>query len=153
MTNLVCENINTYFEEKELKKKYLKRYKKNESCLIRLRNKLEALEYKITSIKSTNYSCMPKSQISKTTSDLIDDKVDLEKRILKLENRGKRLKEETYDIIDTISDPKLVAVMECLFIELYNIDDAADILRLSNRQLLRRYKQALDLIELPKTED
>ena len=84
---------------------------------------------------------------------MIDDKVDLEKRILKLENRGKKLKEETYDIIDTISDPKLVAVMECLFIELYSIDDAADILRLSNRQLLRRYRQALDLIELPKIED
>lgn len=153
MTNLVCENTNTYLEEKELKKKVLKRYKKNESCIIRLRNKLEALECKITSIKSTNYNCMPKAQISKTTSDLIDEKIDLEKRILKLEKRNKKLKEETYDIIDTISDPKLVAVMECLFIELYNIDDAADILRLSNRQLLRRYRQALDLIELPKIED
>lgn len=139
-----------YLKERERKKKYLKRYKNNKFCIIRLRNKLESIECKITSVKSASYSCMPKAQLSKTTSDLIAEKIDLEKRILKLERKGKKLKEATYDIIDSISEPDLVEVMECLFIDSNSFEDAADILRISNRQLHRKYSIALDLIELPE---
>ena len=143
-------NSVVFLKERERKKKYLKRYKNNKFCIIRLRSKLESIECKLTSIKSANYSCMPKAQVSKTTSDLIAEKIDLEKRILKLERKGQKIKEATYDIIDTISEPDLVEVMECLFIDGNSFEDTADILRISNRQLHRKYSIALDLIELPE---
>lgn len=153
MDDLTNETVDEYFKDKERKKKYLKRYKKNRACVSRLKSKLELIESKLNSIKSTNYSNMPKGGIPKGMDDWIAEKIDLEKRIEKLNKSGDTLKEETYDIIDTIMEPKLVEIMEYLFIKCYEMEDVADMLGLSKRQLLRRYRNALDAIELDKEED
>ena len=142
------EQLEKYFKEKERKKKYLKRYKKNRACVARLENKLELIESRLESIKSTTYEEKTKGGIRKTTEDWIAEKIDLEKRIEKLNKYGESLKEETYDIIDTIMEPKLVEIMEHLFIKGYEMEDTADMLGLSKRQLLRKYRDAIDSIKL-----
>lgn len=153
MDDLTNETVDEYFKEKERKKKYLKRYKKNRACVSRLENKLELIESKLNSIKSTNYSDMPKGGLPKGMDDWIAEKIDLEKRIEKLNKYGDTLKEETYDIIDGIMEPKLVEIMEYLFIKCYEMEDVADMLGLSKRQVLRRYRDAIDAIKVDKEDD
>lgn len=150
MDDLTNETVDEYFKEKERKKKYLKRYKKNRACVSRLESKLELIESKLNSIKSTNYSDLPKGGLHKGMDDWVAEKIDLKKRIDKLNKRGDTLREETYDIIDTIMEPKLVEIMEYLFIKCYEMEDVADMLGLSKRQVLRRYRDAIDAIEVDK---
>jgi hypothetical protein len=150
MDDLTNETVDEYFKEKERKKKYLKRYEKNRACVSRLESKLELIESKLNSIKSTNYSDLPKGGLHKGMDDWVAEKIDLKKRIDKLNKRGDTLREETYDIIDTIMEPKLVEIMEYLFIKCYEMEDVADMLGLSKRQVLRRYRDAIDAIEVDK---
>lgn len=140
-------NQNTNKDD-ERKKKLLKKYKKNRACVLRLKDKLESIESRLESIKTTNYSDMPKGGVAKTIDDLVSEKMYLEKRIAKLEQKGEELKELTYDIIDTINDPHLVELMELKFIKCLEDYDIEDILNISNRQLIRRYKKALNLVSL-----
>lgn len=148
MDGLTSEKIDEYFKEKERKKKYLKRYKKNRACVNRLKNKLELITSKLNSIGSPSLSDMPKGGTPKTTADMINEKIDLERRIAKLEKSGVEIKDNTYDLIDQILEPKLVEVMELLFIKCYEMEDVADMLGMSKRQLLRNYRLAIDSIKL-----
>ena len=144
----VIKDINHKDAEKERKKKYLKRYKKNRACVNRLYDKLEFVTSKLDRISAPSLSNMPRGGITKSKSDLSNEKIDLERRIAKLEKTGAKLKEETYDLIDQILDPNLVEVMELLFIQCYEMDDVKELLALSSRQLNRKYAKALDSITL-----
>lgn len=152
MDDLTSEKIDEYFKDKERKKKYLKRYKKNRACVYRLYDKLDLITSKLDSIGSPSLSEMPKGGIRKSTADMINEKIDIERRIPKLEKSGAILKENTYDLIDQILDPKLVEIMELLFIKCYEMEEVANILGMSKRQLLRNYRLAIDSIELDKED-
>lgn len=148
MDGLTNRKIDEYYKEKTRKKRILKKYKKNRACVARLKNKLELVTSKVDSISSSKLSNVPKGGIKKTTADLANEKIDLERRIAKLEKSGQKLKENTYDLIDQILEPKLVEIMELLFIKCYEMDDVTDMLGLSKRQLFRNYELAIDSIEL-----
>ena len=60
-------------QEIERKKRSLKRYKKNIACINRLEDKLKALDARITSVKSPNYSGMPRGGTPITSEDLLSD--------------------------------------------------------------------------------
>lgn len=135
-------------EKFEREKKLLKRYKKNRACISRLKDKLDNINTRLVSIRTSKFSDMPKGGLGKTIDDFLSEKEDLEKRIAKLEKSGEEIKDKTYDIIDTINEPHLVELMEYLFIKCYDIEDLEDILGISKRQLLRRYRRALELVHI-----
>jgi predicted DNA-binding protein YlxM (UPF0122 family) len=108
------------------KKRFLKRYRKNLNCISRLEGKLDLLDAKIKSIRSPNLSGMPRGGQPVTIEDLITDKMDLENRIERLREKGKKLKREILEEIDLLDDPRYVAVLEGFFIDCLSMEDIAE---------------------------
>ena len=69
------------------KKRFLKRYRKNVDCIERLERKKVDLESRIGSVKSPSLSGMPRGGTPVTQTDLVSEKIDLEKRIEKLKKK------------------------------------------------------------------
>lgn len=124
------------------KKFFLKRFRKNKSCIIRLQNKLYILESRLKSPKPINYSDMPKGgPIS--LDDLMADKVDLEKRIDKLVSKGERIKCEIINEIDNIDDPRYCEILEAYFIDCMDMEDIADNMGYGLRHTYKLYSDAI----------
>jgi DNA-directed RNA polymerase specialized sigma subunit len=128
------------------KKKSLKRYKKNLNCINRLEDKLLSLDERITSVRSPNYSGMPRSSVRVTVDDLISDKVDLEQRIARLKKKGNNLKREILDEIDTIDDPRYCSILESFFIDCMTMSEIAEVEGYTERHIYRLYNEAISIL-------
>lgn len=117
---------NQDIQEIENKKRFLKRYRKNLNCIVRLEGKLSLLEVKLNSVRSPNLSGMPRGGVPVTDADLIADKIDLENRIKRLKEKGKNLKGEILEEIDSLDEPRYIAILEGFFIDCLSIEDIAE---------------------------
>ena len=117
---------NQDIQEIASKKRFLKRYRKNLNCIVRLEEKLALLDVKLNSVKSPSLSGMPRGGVPVTAADLVADKIDLENRIKRLKEKGKRLKLEIVEEIDSLDEPRYVAVLEGFFIDCLSMEDIAD---------------------------
>lgn len=142
------ENING--QDIKQKKTFLKRYRKNKICIARLEEKLYILTERIQSAGSSNFSGMPRSNNPVDTSDLISDKVDLEKRIERLKIKGKKIKAEILEVIDSLDDSRYVDVLEGFCIDCKSIDDIAEEIGYSSRWTYDLYSEAI--AELVRSE-
>ena len=132
----------------EKKKRELKRYKKNLACINRLEEKLFALDERIRSVRSPNYSGMPKSSDRITTEDLIADKIELEERINRLVSKGRKLKSEILEEIDSIEDYRYCEILEAFFIDRMTIEEIAEKKGYTPRHAYRLYSEAVTLLAL-----
>lgn len=130
-------------QEVSKKKKFLKRYRKNKSCIDRLEDKLTTLNNRIESVRSPSLSGMPRGGTPVTVDDLIADKIDLEKRIKRLKSKSRNLKEEIIDEIDTLDDPRYCEVLEAYFIDCLTIEEIADKEGYTERHMYRLYNEAV----------
>ena len=128
------------------KKKYLKRYKKAVACIARLEGKYQTLTERIKSVKSPNYSGMPRGGVPVTTEELIADKLELEERIKRLKKKSRRIKSEIIEEIDTLEDPLHCEILEAFFIDCLSIEDIADNLGYTDRHIYRMYNEAVSII-------
>ena len=108
------------------KKRYLKRYRNNLSCIDRLEEKLNLLEVRLSSSRSPNLSGMPRGGTPVTTEDLIADKIELENRIARLKAKSKILKSEILEEIYSLEDPRYCEVLEAYFIDGYTLEKIAE---------------------------
>ena len=127
-------------------KRWLKRYRRNVDCIERLKNKLEQLEDRLTSIKTPNLSGMPRGGVPVSVEELLSDKFDLERRIGKLEKKGRNYKIEILDEIDTLDDPRYCEVLESYLIDCISLDDIANKEGYSIRHIYRLYSEAVEEI-------
>lgn len=127
-------------------KRWLKRYRRNVDCIERLKNKLEQLEDRLTSIKTPNLSGMPRGGVPVSVEELLSDKIDLERRIGRLEKKGRNYKTEILDEIDTLDDPRYCEVLESYLIECIPLDDIAENEGYSIRHIYRLYSEAVEEI-------
>ncbi len=130
------------------KKRFLRRYRKNTLCIARLEEKLKILDSRLTSPKSPSLSGMPRGGTPVTTSDLITDKIELEERIARLKEKGKIIKNEILEEIDTLEDPRYCEVLEAYFIDGYSLDDIAKRECYTDRHVYRLYAKAITLLAL-----
>lgn len=135
--------ISTIEKAIEKKKKFLKRYKRNLACIDRLKIKLHILDEKIKSVKSPNYSGMPKGGLPVTIEDLLSDKKDLENRIDKLKAKKSNLKTMVLEEIDTLEDDRYVEVLESFFIDCKTFDKIAEDTGYQERHVIRLYSQGI----------
>ena len=133
-------------QEIKKKKRSLKRYRNNLACIGRLEEKLTLLDERIKSVKSPNYSSIPRGGKPITIEDLLADKIDLEKRIKRLKDKGKRIKDQILEEIDTLEDPKYSEVLEAYFIDCMSISDIAEEMGYSDRYIYDLYKDAINLL-------
>ena len=134
------------FQEVEDKKVFLKRYRENRACVRRLEKKLALLEDRIISIKSPNFSGMPRGGQPVTLADLISDKDELEKRIERLKDKGKQIKCEILEEIDSLEDPRYCEILEAYFIDGLSMEDIAENEGYSVRQIYKLYSEAINIL-------
>lgn len=130
------------------KKRYLKRYRKNLACISRLEAKLDALEMKLKTIRSSNLSGMPRGGVPVTMEDLIADKMDLEDRIKRLKAKSRNLKKSVYEEIDTLEDPRYCEVLEAYFVDCLSIEEIAERMSYTERHVYALYKEAIRLLSV-----
>ena len=131
-------------------KTFLKRYRKNINCINRLEKKLDLLNIKLTSARTSNLSGMPRGEVPVTMEDLIADKDDLEKRIKALKDKGKRFKREILEVIDSVDDPRYCEILEGFFIECLSLEDIAENENYTVRHVYRLYHNAIETIALKR---
>ena len=137
-------------QEIESKKRSLKRYKKNKALIGRLEEKLALLEDRLTSVRSSKYSDMPRGGTPVTVEDLILDKAELEERIERLRAKGRDLRSEILAEIDTLEDTRYAEVLESFFIDGYTLEEIADNEGYTVRHVYRLYSEAITFLALRK---
>lgn len=130
-------------ENEKNKKRFLRRYQNNLACISRLEAKLVILDERITTIKSPNYSGMPRGGVPITLEDLIADKDDLERRIKRLRRKSRDLKESVYEVIDSLEDPRYCEVLEAHFIDGLSFRDIAEEMGYAERHVRKLYARAI----------
>lgn len=141
-------NGGMYMEDREIqeiekKKRSLKRYKKNVACIDRLEDKLALLDQRIKSAKSPNLSGMPRGGTPVTVEELLSDKLDLEKRIRRLKEKSRKLKDQILDEIDSLEDPRYCEVLEAYFIECKTISQIAEDMGYTDVHIYNLYRDAV----------
>lgn len=128
----------------ERKKRYLKKYKKNQACIDDLKSRIEELDDRIKTVKSPTLSGMPRGGLPKTKEDLIADKDDLERRLKVREEKAPKLKRIITDEIDNLDDTRYINILELFLIECLTFEDIADRLGYHSRHVERLYSEALN---------
>ena len=131
---------------------YLKRYKKNREMIKWLRKRLVSLSSRIEGLKSPGISDMPRGGEHKSKEDLIAEKVDIERRIGRLEAKGKQLRTETLDLIDNLDNFHEAEVLERYLIDCEDFDVIADDMKFSERHVVRLYTSAVGKITAMRQE-
>ena len=131
---------------------YLKRYKKNKEMISWLRKRLVSLSSRIEGLKSPGISDMPRGGERKSKEDLIAEKVDIERRIGRLEAKGKQLRTETLDLIDNLDNFHEAEVLERYLIDCEDFDVIADDMKFSERHVVRLYTSAVGKITAMRQE-
>ena len=139
---------NQEIQEIASKKRFLKRYRKNLNCIVRLEEKLALLDVKLNSVRSPNLSGMPRGGVPVTATDLVADKLDLENRIKRLKEKGKKLKREILEEIDSLDEPRYVAVLEGFFIDCLSMEAIAENEGYTVRHVYSLYHDAIRALTL-----
>lgn len=134
--------------EIDLKKQYLKRYKKNRALIDRLHDKIFFLDQRIKGIRSPGFSDMPRGGTPITKEDLIAEKIEIEERIARLEEKGKRIKVEILDKIDELEDTRYAEILESFFIRCKDFDIISEESGYTVRHVIRLYSEAISNISV-----
>ena len=130
------------------KKRSLKRYRKNLSCIKRLEKKIALIDERMTTIKSPSLSGMPRGGVPITIDDLISDKQDLENRVKRLKQKSRDLKNAVCEEIDSLEDPLQCEVLEAYFIDCQSIEDIAEDLGYTERYIYSIYSEAIRILSV-----
>jgi predicted DNA-binding protein YlxM (UPF0122 family) len=93
---------------------------------------------------------MPRGSNPVDIADLISDKTDLEDRIARLKKKGKKLKAEILEAIDSLDDTRYCDVLEGFCIDCKSIDEIAEEIGYSPRWVYDLYSEAIE--ELIRSE-
>lgn len=132
------------------KKRYLKRYRKNVSCIKRLEKKLYLLTQRIESVRTASLSGMPRGGVPVTIDELLSDKIELENRIERLKHKNKKIKSEILEEIDSLDDPRYCEVLEAYFIDCLSISEIAEREAYTDRHVYRLYDEAIHILSVSR---
>lgn len=135
-------------QELEKKKRYLKRYKRNKAQLDRLEKRLAALDDRIYSLRSPSLSGMPRGGEPVTIADLIADKQELEDRIIRLSTKGRRIKAEILEVIDSLDNCQYAEVLESFLIDGEEFDEIAERTGYTERHIIRLYSAGVRAVSV-----
>ncbi len=137
-------------EQKEIrrKKNFLKRFYWDTRELEKLEKKLEQINIKISGIKTSSITAMPKSILTQDISDLLAQQEEYQhlifKRIMKLEKNKQNIELS----IDTLEDSKLRLILTYTYLEGYSYKEIAAALDKSDRHIRRLHDDAIRLIKI-----
>ena len=133
------------------KRKFLLRYKNNNKMIIRLYSKIQKIDDRMKSIKSPSLS-NERSGKSYDITELIANKMELEKRISRLQEKQAQIKQEILTVIDTLDNPIYADVLEDYYVNLETFENIAIKLDYTERHIMRLHKQALERLNFKKCQ-
>ena len=133
----------------ELKKRYMKRFKKTQLQIDRLTERLAELEERIQTIKSPAITGMPRGGEPVTVADLIAEKQELEERISRMKGKAREARRQIADRIDELDDVRYASVLEAFFLDGMELREIAEAEGYTERHTIRLYTEGLAAITLP----
>lgn len=130
-------------QELERKKRFLKRYRKNEALIARLKSKLAFTNDRIYGLRASSLSGMPRGGEPITLEDLVADKQELEARIDRLSEKGRKLRAEILERIDDLDDPRYAEILESFFIDCKDFETIAEEIGFTERHVIRLYSEGI----------
>ncbi|MEI3507859.1 MAG: sigma factor-like helix-turn-helix DNA-binding protein [Bacilli bacterium] len=137
----------TDFEIAE-KKKFLKKFYWNSKEIEKLEEKLKLLNIKITSMKTSNISSMPKGGLSHDITDLLILQEKYQQQIIKKITKLEKSKQDIESSIDTLEDLRLRLILRYCYLENYTYKEIASDLDKSERHIRRLHDIAIRLIKI-----
>ena len=138
---------------KAKKKEWLNRYKRNRLAVLRLKNKVQEIDNRMNTVKTSHLSGMPRGGQPKTIADYVAEKSELESRINKLDLKGREFRREILDAIDNMEEVVQAEILELLFISGLTLEAISDELGYNIRHTYRLYAKALEAIKIPVSMD
>lgn len=129
-------------------KKVLIQYKKAMNMVRDLSDQIVEQDMRMKTIKSPNYSGMPRGGAPYTLDDAIADKEGLISRKLRFEKIAKQQKEIVQSYIDTVMSVRHNRFLTLYYIKLYNVSEIALKEGYTERHVWRIYNEALAMVDL-----
>lgn len=126
-------------------KAYLMRYRKIHTKIDRLKNKLNRLNERY--LKGVSYSSEPSSSVKKTLDDVLAQKEYLENKIDEMVSESIDIRNEIAEKLLDLDNQLEATVLDFYFLERYSLNDIADELSYSNRQIERLYVDGIMSVE------
>lgn len=133
----------------EVKKAYLKRYSRIVKRIERLEEKKKQMDDRMFSIGSGQITDMPRGSTPVTLDEQLARKEETEQRIERLVQRSRKIRRETYAVIDQLEDYRMVEILEWFFIYDLRMEDVAERAGFHVRHTTRLYTEAIHLLTLP----
>ena len=137
----------------EKKKRHLKRYKKNKALVERLEEKLDTLNRRMQSARSPRFTDEPRGGAPVTLDDLLCEKEELETRIECMRAKGRKMRMEILDEIDTLEEVRHAEVLEAFFIDGMTIEEIADTIPCNVRTVYRLYSEGVKILTFNSHKD
>ncbi|MGN8885176.1 sigma-70 family RNA polymerase sigma factor [Ligilactobacillus salivarius] len=127
-------------------KAYLMRYRKIHTKIDRLKDKLNRLNERYD-LKGVSYSSEPSSSVKKTLDDVLAQKEYLENKLNKLIDESYNIRNDIMDKLLDLDNQLEATVLDFYFLEQYSLNDIADELSYSERQIERLYIDGIMSVE------
>lgn len=127
-------------------KAYLMRYRKIHTKIDRLKDKLNRLNERYD-LKGISYSSEPSSSVKKTLDDVLAQKEYLENKIDEMVSESIDIRNEIAEKLLDLDNQLEATVLDFYFLERYSLNDIADELSYSDRQIERLYVDGIMSVE------
>lgn len=127
-------------------KAYLMRYRKIHTKIDRLKDKLNRLNERYD-LKGVSYSSEPSSSVKKTLDDVLAQKEYLENKIGEMVSESIDIRNEITEKLLDLDNQLEATVLDFYFLEQYSLNDIADELSYSDRQIERLYVDGIMSVE------
>lgn len=136
-------NIDNEFKHN---KAYLMRYRKIHTKIDRLKDKLNRLNERYD-LKGVSYSSEPSSSVKKTLDDVLAQKEYLENKLDEMVSESIDIRNEITEKLLDLDNQLEATVLDFYFLERYSLNDIADELSYSDRQIERLYVDGIMSVE------
>lgn len=127
-------------------KAYLMRYRKIHTKIDRLKDKLNRLNERYD-LKGVSYSSKPSSSVKKTLDDVLAQKEYLENKLDEMVSESIDIRNEITEKLLDLDNQLEATVLDFYFLEQYSLNDIADELSYSDRQIERLYVDGIMSVE------
>lgn len=132
-------------------KKFLLQYRGIMKKVDRLEEKLYRIDVKKESLSSPQLSSQPGGGTAITLNDMLVQSEHVNRRINRLMIEANNIREKIFDVLDGLDDKTSATVLDRYFIERKDLDDIADELGYSIRQINRYYASGVRACHIDDT--
>lgn len=132
----------------EKTKRFLKRYRKHQDLIYRLKIKLKNYEDRLIGLHSPTLSDLPKGGVPIPKDEIIAEKIETEERIKRLADKGKIIRAEILDKIDDLDNVRHAEILEAFCIDCKSFNEIAEDIGYSERRVIAIYSEAIKHVVL-----